>query len=151
MGLDGVELVLGWEEAFGIEIPDEAATTMRKPRDVVDYLAGKLGAKLSPACETQSGFYRVRAAVRGLWSVPRAQIRPSTPVDVVLPRQNRRAEWERLGSELGVAAWPTLTRSDRTFRVLAGIVLAASGGAWLLAVYQVGLGGWVAPALVLAS
>jgi len=38
MGLDGVELVMAWEEEFGVEIPEAAAEKMRTPRDVIEWL-----------------------------------------------------------------------------------------------------------------
>lgn len=38
MGLDAVELVLAFEEEFGIAIPDAAAEEMRTPRDVIDFV-----------------------------------------------------------------------------------------------------------------
>ncbi|KWT90500.1 MAG: acyl carrier protein [Nitrospirota bacterium] len=41
--LDNVELVMAFEEAFGIQIPDEAAEKITKVQDAVDYIKGKLG------------------------------------------------------------------------------------------------------------
>ena len=36
--LDTVELVMAFEEAFNIEIPDEAAEKIQKVKDAVDYI-----------------------------------------------------------------------------------------------------------------
>ncbi|MFH1341959.1 MAG: acyl carrier protein [Pseudomonadota bacterium] len=36
--LDGLELVLAFEDEFGCEIPDEVAETFRTPGDVLSYL-----------------------------------------------------------------------------------------------------------------
>ena len=44
MGLDSVELVMAWEEAFGIEVPNGDAEILETPRMVIDYFAAKLGA-----------------------------------------------------------------------------------------------------------
>ncbi len=41
--LDTVELVMAFEEAFNIEIPDEDAEKIAKVRDAVDYIAKKAG------------------------------------------------------------------------------------------------------------
>ncbi len=39
MGLDGVELVMAFEEEFGIEIADADAERMQTPRDVIDHIS----------------------------------------------------------------------------------------------------------------
>ena len=36
--LDTIELVMAFEEAFGIEIPDEAAEKIKTVKDAVDYV-----------------------------------------------------------------------------------------------------------------
>ncbi|MDX9714282.1 MAG: acyl carrier protein [Dissulfurispiraceae bacterium] len=41
--LDTVELVMAFEEAFNIEIPDEDAEKIAKVKDAVDYIKNKLG------------------------------------------------------------------------------------------------------------
>ena len=41
--LDTVELVMAFEEAFNIEIPDEDAEKITKVKDAVEYIEKKLG------------------------------------------------------------------------------------------------------------
>ena len=41
--LDTVELVMAFEEAFNIEIPDEDAEKITKVKDAFDYITKKLG------------------------------------------------------------------------------------------------------------
>jgi acyl carrier protein len=41
--LDIVELVMAFEEEFGVEIPDDAAEHIQTVGDAVTYLNGKLG------------------------------------------------------------------------------------------------------------
>ncbi|MBI3593266.1 MAG: acyl carrier protein [Nitrospirae bacterium] len=41
--LDTVELVMAFEEAFNIEIPDEDAEKIAKVKDAIDYIAKKVG------------------------------------------------------------------------------------------------------------
>ncbi len=41
--LDTVELVMAFEEEFGIEIPDEDAEKITKVKDAVSYIKGKQG------------------------------------------------------------------------------------------------------------
>jgi acyl carrier protein len=40
--LDQVELIMAFEDAFEIEIPDEDAEKMRSVKDALDYLSKKL-------------------------------------------------------------------------------------------------------------
>ena len=39
--LDTVELVMAFEEKFGIEIPDDAAETIQTVQNAIDYIASK--------------------------------------------------------------------------------------------------------------
>ncbi len=39
--LDTVEMVMAFEEEFGIEIPDEDAEKIRTVQDAIDYIKGK--------------------------------------------------------------------------------------------------------------
>jgi len=41
--LDVVELIMGFEDAFGIEIPDEDAEKISTVKDAVDYIEAKIG------------------------------------------------------------------------------------------------------------
>lgn len=41
--LDTVELVMAFEEAFGIEIPDEDAEKITKVKDAIEYIKKKKG------------------------------------------------------------------------------------------------------------
>ncbi len=43
--LDVVELIMGFEDAFGIEIPDEDAEKISTVKDAVDYIENKLASK----------------------------------------------------------------------------------------------------------
>ncbi|MCX6982040.1 MAG: hypothetical protein NTV08_14970 [Verrucomicrobia bacterium] len=43
MGLDGVELVMAFEEAFGISIPNADAQKMLTPQAVIDFVASHRG------------------------------------------------------------------------------------------------------------
>lgn len=41
MGLDSVELIIAWEEAFGITITDAEAARILTPRDVIELIAAR--------------------------------------------------------------------------------------------------------------
>jgi acyl carrier protein len=40
--LDQVELIMAFEDAFDVEIPDEDAEKMRSVKDALEYLSGKV-------------------------------------------------------------------------------------------------------------
>jgi hypothetical protein len=42
MGLDTVELLMAFEEKFGVSITDEDATRLTTPRKVTDYIVSKV-------------------------------------------------------------------------------------------------------------
>jgi acyl carrier protein len=64
MGLDGVEILLATEEAFGIAIPDEVAERLLTPADVVAHVASQVPTTPSAECLTQRLFYRLRQRFR---------------------------------------------------------------------------------------
>ena len=112
MGLDTVELVMAWEEAFGVEIPDTVAAQLTTPREVIDYLAAQLGASRQPACLTHRGFHRLRRVLTTRFGIARSEIRPATSLDQVLPSAQRRSAWQALGADVGAAQWPELVRPN---------------------------------------
>ena len=59
MGLDGVEIIMRTEEAFGIEIPDEIAAQLLTPAALVDYVAANVALKATEECLSQQLFYRL--------------------------------------------------------------------------------------------
>ncbi len=105
MGLDSVELVMAFEEAFELAIPDEVAATLLTPRQVIDYLHSQLPGTAVGACLPQRAFYRVRRALLPLSPRSRAAIGPSTRFADVFP-DDLTENWGRLRVELGAAKWP---------------------------------------------
>ena len=111
MGLDGVELVMAWEESFGITITDADAAQLRTPRLAMDLIHRKLATDGVPGpggCLTQRAFHRLRRAMQTAFAVPRAQVRPGTPLDALLPAGKRRERWQLLQVHTGLASFPKL-------------------------------------------
>jgi len=126
MGLDWVELVVGMEETFGISIPDEAAASMRNPRQLIDYLERQVPQAAEPqACLTPKAFFRLRGAVARILGVPRESVRPSTPWAKLLPadRAARRAAWRTLQKQVVPSAFPMVYSGT----AMAGLALAGLG------------------------
>lgn len=120
MGLDSVEIVIGWEQSFGISIPDGEAMRLSTTRQAVDLIAAKLGAgtESGRACLTQRAFHRLRRAVTVGLGVSRHRVRPGARLRD-LARGNRPA-WEAVRSASGWKELPGLGWfSPRTVEELA--------------------------------
>ncbi len=110
MGLDGVELVMTWEERFGIAIPDEATKRMRTPRMAMEYIHGTLAHPRTATCLTQRTFYRVRATFAARLGPVARRLHPSADLAALLPWDTRAATWTDLGLASGLQQWPELQR-----------------------------------------
>ena len=111
MGLDGVELVMAWEESFGITITDAEAGRLFTPRLATDLIDRKLsasGASGPGPCLTQRVFYRLRSALQNAFAVQRDRVRPQTSLQALFPAGRRREQWQRLQAQVGVADFPRL-------------------------------------------
>lgn len=109
MGLDGVELVMAFEEAFGIPIPDADAAKMFTPSDVIGFVeAHRRSGKKSP-CLTRRAFHGIRERLLKM-GFPRDSIRPGAPLAHFFPEKNRRLHWAEARGEYTVSQWPALVR-----------------------------------------
>jgi acyl carrier protein len=102
MGLDYVELVLALESRFKIHISDEEAGSVRTVGDLYQVVLANL--KIEPegesrGCLTSAAFYRTRRALVNALSLDRRDIRPSTPLEPILPWTKRRRLWRCLQSK----------------------------------------------------
>lgn len=110
MGLDGIELVIRFEDAFGIVIPDKVAVQLTTPGEVTDYLLAQLNLSNEPSCLSQQAFYFLRRKLELSHDISRRDIRPGTLLQNVIPIQKRRLVWESLKSQIGPRAIPDLSR-----------------------------------------
>jgi hypothetical protein len=105
VGLDAVEFIQAVEDAFGIAIPNEAASLLATPGHVADYLERHLSPGPAPSCHEQRAFHRLREVGTKALAQPRAAFIPSTAWEALLgPCPD--AAWKRLGAEAGITAWP---------------------------------------------
>jgi hypothetical protein len=105
MGLDAVELVMAWEDAFGIDIPDAAAAVMYTPNHAIDYIALRLGARRAGPCRTRSTFLRVRDALAAELGLPPRAIHPASPLSSFFSGDAGRERWTSAGRRLR-SRWP---------------------------------------------
>ena len=123
MGLDTVELVVAFEEAFGIEIPDHVAEQLTTPRKVTDYVLCQLKLVEYAPCMSQQAFYLLRRNFIPILGIPRAEFRPATSLRTLIPIENRIQTWARIRSEIGVLAVPDLVRPNWLFFLLSALTL----------------------------
>jgi hypothetical protein len=89
-----MEIVMGWEEAFGASVSDEEAMAVRTPRMAIDLIAKKLdaGETVQNACLTFRAFHRLQRAIATTAGINRNCIRPKSQIcDLV--RKDRRRTW----------------------------------------------------------
>jgi acyl carrier protein len=123
MGLDAVELVIRFEDAFGISIPDEVAASLTTPREVTDYIVTQVAVGDENTCLSQEAFYFLRRGFSRRLQIPRSVFRPEVSLQTLIPKQNRKLVWANLKAELGEAALPDLARPLWLFSLLATITL----------------------------
>lgn len=140
MGLDGVALVLDWEERFGIEIPDADAASILTPKQAIDYIFAALPKSSVGSCLTQQAFYRARTPLLALSGIGRREISPRRRLEDLIPQRDRRATWKELSRASGLARWPMLRRPSIVigFAWLTSLLLGVSafalsqGSLWLV-------------------
>lgn len=123
MGLDTVELIVALEDAFGIEIPDHAAVHLTTPRKVTDYVLCELKLVEQAPCMSQQAFYLLRRNLIPILGVGRAEFRPATRLEELIPIDNRVQTWARIRSEIGVMAVPDLVRPNWLFLLLSALTV----------------------------
>ena len=109
MGLDTVELVIAFEDEFGIAINDRYAEKMRTPGDVADYVIAKVRTTRKDPCSSQTGFHRIRSILIDEFDIPRESIRPDAMLQNILAGDIRE-NWARLKNAIGTDSFPKLQR-----------------------------------------
>src|SRR6266536_5366321 len=118
MGLETVELVIRFEEAFGITISDEVAGRMTTPRDVTDYIVTQVATTERSACLSQQAFYFLRSTFSNRLHLQRTAFHPDVPVRTLIPKETRKTVWRQLQTEIGPNALPNLARPLWLFYLL---------------------------------
>jgi acyl carrier protein len=102
MGLDGVEIVMKVEDAFGITIEDSEAAKTVTPGQLIDMVLSKVGRTVDEVCLTQRAFHRLRASLMRHLGIQRNQIRPETLLGSLFPRPTRREDVRQISREIGL-------------------------------------------------
>ena len=103
MGLDGVELVMALEEAFGIAIPNSRVADCRTPGMMADVIWSMVGQTDDDACRSQQAFYLLRRALMRHTKLTRGQI----TLDTRLRDLGGADVFNAVGKELDARNWPS--------------------------------------------
>lgn len=124
MGLDTVELVIRFEQAFGIAIPDEDAEYLTTPRQVTYYVLSKLRLTEQSTCISQQAFYRLRKEFVPVLGIRRSEFHPRAKLEQLIPVHNRKEVWSTFQTRLGEHALVDLARPDWLFSLLTSATIA---------------------------
>jgi len=138
MGLDTVELVIRFEDAFGIAIPDEVATELTTPRRVSFYVISQLNLAEQTACTSQQAFYFLRREFVPALGIHRTEFRPTSNLAQLLPAHSRRRTWTTIKRKLGDTALPDLVRPKWVFLLLVLLTIAAAVTAFVATLFLTG-------------
>lgn len=140
MGLDTVELVMDVEDHFGIVLTSDECEQIRTVGDLADLIFSRVAAKNDIVCPTLRAYYLTRATLRTAMVDPHLKIRPSSKLEVLIPKGNRKAIWNSIRSDLNYS-FPNLRlrRSTSFFRMcvvvailIALVILFPASKLWLL-------------------
>jgi hypothetical protein len=142
MGLEAVEIIIETEELFGIAIPDDVASGMGTPADLVAYVVSAVPTFSTSECLTQRLFYRLRRGFRLQLPFESRRFEPDTKIAALLHDDQWPRVWREVRSSVGDPHWPEsipwpgfLRDGPRTMRQLiwhlaAALPKPAAGEAW---------------------
>ena len=96
MGLDGIEMIMAIEEAFGVELSVDEYVQAKTPRLAGDIIFSKLQATDEKLCQTQRAFYLLRKALVKRFGLKRAEITPNTEFRSLVPPEQELDFWNGL-------------------------------------------------------
>lgn len=114
MGLDSVELVMAFEEEFGIEIPDAAAEQLTTVGETYEYILMRLSVIPPTSCLTQRIFYKLRRALIANYGSSRSVITLDTKIREIAPAKELAEGWPfmELFADLEIPPLPRLARGS---------------------------------------
>jgi acyl carrier protein len=104
MGIECILLRMELEDEFEIDLKDADFTGVQTVQDLLAVVTIRLRGKCGVPFESYPAlpaFCEVRRILQNVLDVPRSSVRPSTPLDAVLPRVGRGRAWRRLAEALG--------------------------------------------------
>ncbi|MDB5172776.1 MAG: phosphopantetheine-binding protein [Phycisphaerales bacterium] len=106
MGLDTVELVMEFEDEFGLSIADADAEMLQTVGQTVDYIVAQLrgwGRRREPViCPSARAFYELRRALCAQYGTRRAAVRPAATIGDLVPAGSIRGTWPEFARRNGL-------------------------------------------------
>lgn len=133
MGLDGVELVMEFEDSFGVELTDEETIAAQTPRMVIDLILSKLETAQETGCLSQRAFYLVRRTLTEHVGVARRAITADTELRTLIGRNRAAQLWPTLERAVQARVWPALARPALLVAALYTLGCAVFVGAFFAA------------------
>ena len=125
MGLDGVELVMEFEDEFDVTIEDEVAGSLKTIGDLARYVTWQMRSKWPRvSCPTTKTFYEIRHLLCEELPVESCDIRPSTRLNELIPCRLRGRILRSLSRR---SLWVPDLQPSRVMSWI-GIVLAPAAG-----------------------
>src|SRR5438132_10301964 len=105
MGLDSVEIIMRWEDSFGIVLSNDEAFVLRTPRMAIDLIATKLSASNGSrgACLTLRAFHRLRHSITSAANIRRDTVRLNARLRELVTSDRRRT-WDAVRSTSGISS-----------------------------------------------
>mgnify|MGYP003672799359 CR=1 FL=1 len=127
MGLDSVEIVMCWEDTFGITLDDSEVANLQTPNQAIDLISSKLGAiDARSFCPTLRAFRVFRSCVRGLINDSSRRIRLSDPLRSLQGKRRKKDFWREfeVASEIMGFRPPQLLFRQATVRDTVELLVA---------------------------
>lgn len=126
--MEGVEILVEVEAAFGITLDDRSAERVVTVGDLCELVLSIVPGAKQERCLSALAFWRLRAALGSL-GVERARVRPDARLEELLwtgeqDAASRRAVWDHFAAALGLDL-PPLVRSRRLVLVCTTLSLGA--------------------------
>lgn len=111
MGLDSVELLMSFEDKFGVQVPDDEAENIATVEQMVDSIFEKIKIKPNDKCLSQIIFYRIRRAFEEFGNL-KSIITPETKMSDLLNPTDLESDWNVLEQRIGLKI-PELVDLDK--------------------------------------
>lgn len=108
MGLDAVEIIMGWENAFDIKLSNDEVCELSTTRQATELISSKVGISdpVTEVCLGLRAYNRIRQAFCSVVEVSRAQIRLDSKLRELLPKKQRADIWKTIFSRSGLPEAP---------------------------------------------